>query len=433
MTESIVPAEASAREETKPSRFDELSKKLLFTFLRGLRRGKLTIIDGSDRRTFGEKSNQLPLEATITVHHPRFYSSIVFSGSIGASEAFLAGQWSADDLTTVVRIIILNRELLEGMEKGLARLTVPFHLLFHLVRSNTKKGSRLNIAAHYDLGNDFYKLFLDETLTYSCGIFEGEDSTLEQASLAKYARICRKLDVSSQDHLVEIGSGWGGFAIYAAQKYGCHVTTTTISKAQHELAKERIEKAGVAHKIELLLLDYRDLRGKYDKLVSIEMIEAVGHRYLPTFFRSCSNLLKENGMMLLQAITIADHIFDQHKRSVDFIKRYIFPGSCIPSVAAMTSSMARVSDLRLFHLEDITPHYARTLRIWRERFLAHLDKLRDLGYPESFIRMWEYYLCYCEAGFTERYLGDVQMLLTKPLCRRPPLLPPLVDGQAVVP
>jgi cyclopropane-fatty-acyl-phospholipid synthase len=311
------------------------------------------------------------------------------------------------------------------MEKGLARLTAPLHMFIHRLRGNTRKGSRLNIAAHYDLGNDFYKLFLDETLTYSCNIFECHDSTLKEASLAKYHRICQKLELSSQDHVVEIGSGWGGFAIYAAQKCGCRITTTTISSAQHDLVKERIDKAGVAHKVELLLEDYRDLKGKYDKLVSIEMIEAVGHQYLDTFFRSCSKLLKEDGMMLLQAITMTDQVFDRHKRNVDFIKRYIFPGSCIPSITAMSRSIARASDLKLFHLEDITPHYARTLRTWRERFFANIDKVRDLGLPETFIRMWDYYLSYCEAGFAERYLGDVQMLLTKPLCRRPPLLAPL--------
>jgi len=425
MTNSIVPAEASVLEQRKPRLFDQLAKRLLFKLLSGLRRGELTIIDGSVRRIFGAKSDRFPLGATITIHHPRFYSSVVFGGSIGASEAFMAGQWSTDDLTTVVRITILNREVFEGMEKGLARLTAPLHMFIHLLRGNTKKGSHLNIAAHYDLGNDFYKLFLDETLTYSCNIFEREDSTLKEASLAKYDRICQKLDLSSQDHLIEIGTGWGAFAIYAAQKFGCRITTTTISAAQHDLAKERVDEAGVAQKVELLLKDYRDLRGKYDKLVSIEMIEAVGHQYFNTFFRSCSNLLKENGMMLLQAITMTDQVFERHKRNVDFIKRYIFPGSCIPSIAAMSRSIARASDLKLVHLEDITPHYARTLRTWRERFFANIDKVRDLGLPETFIRMWEYYLCYCEAGFAERYLGDVQMLLTKPLCRRPPILPTL--------
>ena len=231
MTNSIVPAEASAIGQRKPRWFDRLAKRLLFRLLSVLRRGELTIIDGPVRHIFGTKSEQFPLEATITVHHPGFYSSVVFGGSIGASEAFMAGQWSTDDLTTVVRITILNQKVFEGMEKGLARLTAPLHIFVHLLRGNTRKGSRLNIAAHYDLGNDFYKLFLDETLTYSCNIFECEDSTLKEASLAKYHRICQKLDLSSQDHVVEIGSGWGGFAIYAAQKYGCRITTTTISAA----------------------------------------------------------------------------------------------------------------------------------------------------------------------------------------------------------
>ena len=313
MTNSIVPAEASALEQSKPSRFDQLAKKLFISLLCGLRRGELTIIDGYVCRIFGEKSNQFPLEATITIHHPRFYSSVVFGGSIGASEAFMSGQWSTDDLTTVVRITILNREVLQGMEKGLARLTAPLHMFVHLLRSNTKEGSRLNIAAHYDLGNDFYKLFLDETLTYSCGIFDCEDSTLKEASIAKYGRICQKLNLSSKDHVVEIGSGWGGFAIYAAENCGCRITTTTISTAQHELAKELIDKAGVAHKVELLLEDYRDLKGKYDKLVSIEMLEAVGHQYLDTFFRSCSNLLKEDGRRLIGGQDCSEHEPDERR------------------------------------------------------------------------------------------------------------------------
>jgi cyclopropane-fatty-acyl-phospholipid synthase len=425
MRSSIVPAEQSALEDSRTSLLDRWARGVLFSLLSGLHRGRLTIIEADAPRTFGETSSEFPLEATITVHHPRFYRSTVFGGSVGASEAFMAGQWSTDDLTAVVRIIIVNREVLEGMEKGLARLTAPLHLCFHLLRSNTRKGSRFNIAAHYDLGNDFYELFLDESLTYSCGIFERQDSTLLEASLAKYDRICKKLQLSATDHVLEVGSGWGGFAIHAAQQYGCRVTTTTISAAQYALARERIHQAGLAGDVEVLFKDYRDLTGTYDKLVSIEMIEAVGHQYLDTFLSVCSRLLKEDGMMVLQAITIADQVFDRHKKSVDFIKRYIFPGSCIPSIAALCRSIARATDLKLFHLEDITPHYARTLRCWRERFFANREKIQGLGYSDTFVRLWEYYLCYCEGGFTERYLGDVQMLLTKPLCRRPPLLPPL--------
>jgi cyclopropane-fatty-acyl-phospholipid synthase len=248
---------------------------------------------------------------------------------------------------------------------------------------------------------------------------------MRDASLAKYDRICRKLELCPADHVVEIGSGWGGFAIYAAQQFGCRVTTTTISNQQFTLAGERIAAAGVADRIDLVKKDYRDLRGKYSKLVSIEMIEAVGHHFLDTFFKSCSRLLAPDGMMLLQAITIMDQVFERHKRSVDFIKRYIFPGSCIPSIAAIMSSIAKMTDLRLFHLEDITPHYALTLACWRERFFKNIDDVKDLRYSETFIRMWDYYLSYCKAGFAERYIGDVQMLFTKPMCRRESLIPDL--------
>jgi len=279
-------------------------------------------------------------------------------------------------------------------------------------------GSRKNILAHYDLGNDFYALFLDETMTYSCAIFEQENSSLKQASEAKYDRICRKLQLAAGDRVIEIGTGWGGFAVHAARNYGVQVTTTTISDEQHQFARQRIKAAGLEDRITLLKKDYRDLSGKFDKLVSIEMIEAVGHQYLPIFFRTCSRLLKDDGIMALQAITIGDQIFDRHKRTVDFIKRYIFPGSCIPSITAISIALAKATDLRLVHLEDITPHYARTLREWRRRFFTNIKKVRALGFSDTFVRMWEYYLCYCEGGFAERYLGDVQMLFVKPLCRQ---------------
>jgi cyclopropane-fatty-acyl-phospholipid synthase len=317
----------------------------------------------------------------------------------------------------VMRILALNQKAFEDLEKGLARVTAPLNKFYHFLRKNTKKASRENILAHYDLGNDFYSLFLDETMTYSCGIFEHEESTLKDASVAKYDRICRKLQLEPGDRVVEIGTGWGGFAVHAAQNYGAHVTTTTISDEQYQFAQNRFKIAGLENQVELLKKDYRDLGGRFDKLVSIEMIEAVGHHYLNAFFRTCSRLLKDDGMMALQAITIGDQIFNRHKRSVDFIKRYIFPGSCIPSITAISKAIARATDLRLVHLEDITPHYSRTLREWRKRFFANIDRLRALGYSDTFIRMWEYYLCYCEGGFAERYIGDVQMLFSKPLCR----------------
>ncbi len=262
-------------------------------------------------------------------------------------------------------------------------------------------------------------------MTYSCGIFETPNQSMHQASIAKIDRICRKLQLQADDHVLEIGSGWGSFALHAAGQYGCRVTTTTISGAQREIAQQRVREAGLENRVDVLLEDYRDLRGRYDKLVSIEMIEAVGHAYLPTYFRTCSRLLADDGLMLLQAITMPDHRYRQYLRSVDFIQRYVFPGSCVPSLSAMTQAMAEASDLRLVHLEDLTTHYARTLRIWRERFLENIEAVRRLGYPPRFERLWEYYLCYCEAGFAERYIGDVQMLLARPASRRASILPPL--------
>jgi cyclopropane-fatty-acyl-phospholipid synthase len=328
----------------------------------------------------------------------------------------------------VIRIFARHPELFSGMDKGLARIISPLHKYIHALKKNTREGSRRNIIAHYDLGNDFYRLFLDDTLTYSCGIFERPDSSLREASIAKYDRICRKLGLSAADQVLEIGTGWGGFALHAAKHYGCRVTTTTISDRQYEMARQRFTEAGLSDRIVLLKSDYRDLAGTFDKLVSIEMIEAVGHHFLDDFFRVCSNRLKPDGLMLLQAITIRDQVFDWHKRNVDFIKRYIFPGSCIPSLSVIGQAVARATDLRMFHLEDITSHYATTLRRWRENFFANLDQVKNLGFPDAFIRMWEFYLCYCEGGFAERYLGDVQILFTKPLCRREPILPPLPTG-----
>jgi len=420
MTELIIPAEAPDLNELKERWIDIQARRAIFALLKRIAHGQVTLVENIRRYRFGEESDRSSLQAVITVHHPQLYSRIFFGGSIGAAEAYMEGFWSANDLTTVMRILAVNQKAFEDMEKGLARLTAPLYKFYHYVRKNTKAGSRKNILAHYDLGNDFYALFLDQTMTYSCGIFERQDSTLKEASEAKYDRLCRKLQLAGGDRIVEIGTGWGGFALHAARNYGVHVTTTTISDAQHQFAQNRIKASGLAERITLLKKDYRDLSGKFDKLVSIEMIEAVGHHFYDTFFNACSRLLKDNGMMALQAITIGDQIFDRHKRSVDFIKRYIFPGSCIPSITAISNAVARSTDLQLVHLEDITPHYARTLGEWRRRFFANIDKVRSLGFSETFIRMWQYYLCYCEGGFAERYIGDVQMILAKPLWRRVP-------------
>jgi len=423
MTELIIPSEAPVLSELKERKLDHIARKAVLSLLNKLKQGRITIIEDHQRTPFGQKSNASSLQADVTVHHSQFYSRILFGGSIGAAEAYMERLWSTDDLTVVMRILALNQQAFADMERGLARLTAPFYKFYHFARKNTKGGSRKNILAHYDLGNDFYALFLDETMTYSCGIFERQDSTLREASEAKYDRICRKLNLTTDDRVLEIGTGWGGFAVHAAGNYGVHVTTATISDEQHQFAQNLIKAAGLEDRITLLKKDYRDLSGKFDKLVSIEMIEAVGHHFYATFFQTCSRLLKDDGMMALQAITIGDQIFNRHKRSVDFIKRYIFPGSCIPSITAISNAVAKATDLRLVQLEDITPHYARTLREWRRRFFANIDKVREMGYSDTFIRMWEYYLCYCEGGFAERYIGDVQMLFTKPLCRIDALLP----------
>ena len=426
MTETFMPYKVSALKCLRGTFIDRLSRKLFFALIKDFKIGKLTLVEKNQQYQFGQLSKRVSSQATIHVHHPRFYTSTVFGGSIGSAEAYMAGLWSTSHLTDVIRLVILNQQMMEKMDKGWSWLSDPVHRLYHYFRRNTLKGSKENIVVHYDLGNDFYRLFLDKTLTYSCGIFENENSTLEDASIAKYDRICRKLQLCPEDHVIEIGSGWGGFSIHAAKNYGCRVTTTTISDEQYDLAEKRIAASGLSHRIRLLRKDYRHLGGKFDKLVSIEMIEAVGHHYLDSFFQICSRLLKANGMMILQAITIVDQMFDAHKRSVDFSKRYIFPGSCIPSIHAMMCSISRKTDLKLFHLEDITPHYVRTLAEWRKRFFDRIDDVRAMGFSETFIRMWEYYLCYCEGGFAERYIGDVQMLFTKPMCRMEPLLPPLV-------
>jgi len=393
MTETFMPHKVSALECLRETFIDRFSRRLFFALMKDFKIGKLALIEKDQQYQFGQSSKGVSLQASIHVHHPRFYTSTVFGVSIGSAEAYMAGLWSTSHLTNVIRLVILNQKMMEKMDKGWSWLSDPVHNLYHYLRRNTLKGSKENIVAHYDLGNDFYRLFLDETLTYSCGIFEHENSTLEAASIAKYDRICRKLQLHPEDHVIEIGGGWGGFSIHAAKNYGCRVTTTTISDEQYALAKKRISASGLSHRIRLLRKDYRHLSGKFDKLVSIEMIEAVGHQYLNTFFQICSRLLKTNGMMLLQAITIVDQMYDYHKRSVDFSKRYIFPGSCIPSTRAIMSSIARKTDLKLFHLEDITPHYVRTLAEWRKRFFDRIEGIREMGFSDTFIRMWEYYLC----------------------------------------
>jgi cyclopropane-fatty-acyl-phospholipid synthase len=419
---SIVPAIDGAQRPDRESWLQQFGRRLFLGRLARLREGELTVVDGPDRFTFGRRTPACDLRATIEILHPQTYADAAFGGTVGGGEAYLRGLWRADDLTAVIRLFLVNRDVMQSLEGGAAIATAPLRRILHWLNRNSPDGSRRNIAAHYDLGNALFELMLDETMAYSCGVFERDDTTLHEAQLAKFERICRKLRLSPSDHLLEIGTGWGGFAVHAASRYGCRVTTTTISREQHDWAKEKIAAAGLEDRVTLLLDDYRDLRGRYDKLVSIEMVEAVGARFLDTYTAQCGRLLEPDGAMLLQAITLQDQFYEEALGSVDFIQRFIFPGSFIPSVTAITNSVRRTTDMKVFHLEDIGPHYATTLRRWRENFHAHLPEVRRLGYPDTFVRMWEYYLCYCEGGFLERQLGDVQMLLTRPRCRLPSVI-----------
>lgn len=419
---TIIPETSLAAIGSPGGRFDRIAGRLVRGRLEGLTCGELTILDRKQSWRFGEAAD---LRVTIKVQSPRFWREVLLGGSLGAAESYIQGLWSCDDLTALCRLFARNLALADNLERGWARVTAPPAKVFHWLRRNTRTGSAWNIHAHYDLGNDFFRLFLDETMNYSCGIFERPDASMREASVAKMDRVCRKLDLGPEDHLLEIGTGWGALAIHAARHFGCRVTTTTISRKQQRLARQRVSEAGLDDRIEILLADYRELTGRYDKLVSIEMIEAVGHDFLGDYFGKCSDLLKEDGLMLLQGITMADHRYESYRRSVDFIQRYVFPGSCLPSVSAMSTAVANSSDLRPVHLEDITPHYAETLRHWRRSFFEHIEDVKSQGYPDSFIRLWEFYLCYCEAGFEERTVGDVHLVLAKPGNRRTPILPSL--------
>ena len=360
---------------TAPTALQRILRARLLATLGGLRDCRLVVEDAEGTQVLGTPAAdpEQTLYARVRVHDPDFYRQVALNGSVGSGEAYMDGLWDCDDLVALVRILVRNRDRLDAMETG----------------------------------------------------FEGEHDTLEAASERKLARLCAKLGLQPHHHVVEIGTGWGGFALHAARRHGCRVTTTTISREQHALASERIASAGLSDRVTVLLQDYRDLAGRYDRLVSIEMIEAIGHQYLDIYFRKVGALLKDDGLALVQAITIEDRRYAQALRSVDFIKRHVFPGSFIPSISAMHGALVRASDLRLTHLEDIGPSYARTLQAWRERFMAKLPEVAALGYDARFVRLWEFYLSYCEGGFRERSIGDVQMLLAKPGSRAPEFMPPL--------
>jgi cyclopropane-fatty-acyl-phospholipid synthase len=389
------------------------ARNLVFKQLQALHTGQLVIRDNGEEFVFGDSSDT-GIRAELHVKDAACYVDILTGGSIGAAESFMTNDWETPDLTMLIRLMVRNMDILDGMEGGLARLSKPLLRILHRMNQNTVKGSKRNIAAHYDLGNEFFARFLDPSMMYSSAIFPSEDSSLEEAQRYRLDVICKKLQLNESDHVVEIGTGWGGFAVYAAKNYGCKVTTTTISKEQYALAKKRVEEEGLQDRVTLLLEDYRKLDGQFDKLVSIEMIEAVGWKYYPTYYETCARLLKPEGLMLIQAITITDQRYERAKRDVDFIQRYIFPGSCIPSISALTEAMRDNSDLRMVEQYDFAEHYARTLAAWNDRCKRYEKEIDEMGYSETFRRMWEFYLCYCEGGFAERSIGVSHLIYAKP-------------------
>ncbi len=387
--------------------------RLLFKQLDKIKHGWLEVHFDGLVHSFGQANSSLT--AQIEIKDSSFFRKACLGGSLGVADSYASGDWGTDDLVGVFRLFLQNLEVMDGMEGGWAILLNKVARWAYLItQKNTVKGSRRNIALHYDLGNNFYELMLDPTMTYSCGIFAHEKTTLEEASLAKYDRIIEQLEIKDGQSVLEIGCGWGGFAKRLLETTHAKWTGTTISQQQYNYAKELIEQRGWQNRATLLQEDYRNLQGSFDRIVSIEMIEAVGHEYLPTYFSKISDLLRTDGAALIQAITMPDHRYEQYLKEVDYIRTRVFPGSCVPSISAMISAVVQKSDLRPTGIQDIGYHYARTLREWRMRFLEHEQEITKLGYDRAFRRAWVYYLCYCEAGFEEGYTGDIHLLLTKP-------------------
>ncbi len=421
-TETIAGAPRIARADW----LERAARDGLLQVLARLHEGELTVADGELSRTFGRAAASLPVHPRLIVHAPRFWFEAAAGGALGAAQSYLRGDWDCDDLTGLVRLLARHRDLLASLDSGWSRLRTPILRGLHAARRNTERGSRRNIAAHYDLGNTFFALFLDPTLMYSSAVFPSEDASLEQASRHKLELVCRKLQLTPGLGVLEIGSGWGGFALHAAREHGVHVTTTTISREQFDETCRRVQQAGLQSRITVLLEDYRALprlARRFDRVVSIEMIEAVGHEYLDTYLAVIDRMLERDGLALLQAIVIRDQDEAAYRRSVDFIQRHIFPGGALPSVSGITAALARATPLRFEALEDLTPHYARTLREWRTRFEAALPQVRAMGFDERFVRMWRWYLCYCEGGFLERTCGLVHLTIAGPEAARGVLAP----------
>lgn len=387
-------------------------RDVIFQLLGKLNDAKLEVIEGEEYFTFGDQSAKLC--GKIIVHDTSFYKDVVVQGSLGAAESYLDGKWCSPDLTSVIQVMARNQDQLDRIEDQVKWFNKLNKWLLRRKNLNTEQGAKRNILAHYDLGNELYTRFLDASMQYSCAIYSKKDDTLAQAQQHKMRTLCERLEIKASDHIIEIGTGWGGLAIYMAEHYGCQVTTTTISDAQYQYAAEKIQQLGLSDRITLLKKDYRQLTGQYNKLVSIEMIEAVGHEYLDTFLTKCSDLLKPDGKMLIQSITIADRRYDRYRKNIDFIQKYIFPGGCLPSVAIITNKMAQNTDLVVHEMHDIGLHYARTLHDWRMEFEKSWGQLVELGYSDDFRRLWLFYLCYCEGAFLQRVISTHHVIARKP-------------------
>ncbi len=392
---------------------DHIAKKVLFGILASLKGAGMTIIDHEGgAHHFGDTTSSL--QAQFVVNHPSLYQRLLSGGSIAAGEAYVDGWWESPDITQVVRVMARNLPQLNKLEAKVGWITKAAWQISHKLNRNNRNNARDNISAHYDLGNDLYASFLDESMLYSSALYLTEQDDLATAQQNKMARLCDQLDLKPSDHLLEIGTGWGALAVFAAKHYGCKVTTTTISLEQHAWAKSLIEKEGLTEQITLLLDDYRELEGEYDKIVSVEMIEAVGKEYLTSYIQQCQALLRPGGLLAIQAITIADQRYDSYANNVDFIQKHIFPGGFLPSITVLTNHLTKHSDFVVRDIKDIGLDYAKTLAAWHQTFNQQTTQLGQLGYDQRFIRMWRYYFCYCEGGFLEKTISTVQLLASRP-------------------
>ncbi|KTF09070.1 MULTISPECIES: SAM-dependent methyltransferase [Pseudoalteromonas] len=392
--------------------FTNFYKKLVIGAFSSIETGQVVLVDGSSRSVFGDTSSNL--KVTISVNDKAMYKAFALSGSVGAGESYILGQWSCDNLTRLIEIFAINQDQLDNFEKKFSFFSNIAHRINHFKNKNSESGSKKNIVAHYDLGNDLYESFLSDEMLYSSAVYPSKDASLEEAQQYKLKRICEQVELQQGDSVIEIGTGWGAFAIYAATHYDCHVTTTTISDEQYDYVANKVKALGLERKITLLKLDYRLLEGQYDKLVSIEMIEAVGHEYLPSFFTKCGDLLKENGAMLIQAITISDQRYKHYLKNSDFIQQYIFPGGCLPSLNEMSEQIKNNTNMVIHTVNDIGAHYARTLADWRERFIQSWPELDRTKFDERFYRLWLFYFAYCEGAFRTRATSTVHLMARKP-------------------